>query len=101
MALRIGTRFKEFLEAGCSEADLHTRNRRRTMGEISMPLNVSFVLSDRDLQYFRRKMREATAGAKNRTEADIVASTRELLEEIRETIATGPPPEATGQTKLF
>ena len=48
-----------------------------------MPLNVSFVLSDRDLQYFRRKMREATAGAKNRTEADIVASTRELLEEIR------------------
>jgi uncharacterized membrane protein YkvA (DUF1232 family) len=49
-----------------------------------MPLNVSFVLSDRDLRYFRRKMREATSGAKSRDEASVIASTRDLLVEIRD-----------------
>jgi len=49
-----------------------------------MPLSVSFVLSDRDLKYFRRKMREATSGKKNRSEAKVIASTRELLEEIQD-----------------
>ena len=48
-----------------------------------MPLSVSFVLSDRDLRYFRRKMREAMAGAKSRSEASVLASTVELLEEIK------------------
>ena len=49
-----------------------------------MPLNVSFVLSDHDLKYFRRKMRDAMAGAKRRSEAAVIASTLELLEEIKE-----------------
>ncbi len=48
-----------------------------------MPLSVSFVLSDRDLRYFRRKMRETMAGAKSRSEASVLASTVELLEEIK------------------
>ncbi len=48
-----------------------------------MPLSVSFVLSDHDLRYFRRKMRETMAGAKSRSEASVLASTVELLEEIK------------------
>ena len=42
-----------------------------------MPLRVSFELSDRDLKYFRRKMREATSGSKNSSEAKVIASTLE------------------------
>ncbi|MCH2170122.1 DUF1232 domain-containing protein [Myxococcota bacterium] len=48
-----------------------------------MPLKVSFELSDRDLRYFRKKMREARAGAKAREESEIIESTASLLEEMR------------------
>ena len=49
-----------------------------------MPLKVSFELSDRDLRYFRKKMREAREGAKARDESEVIAATASLLEEMRE-----------------
>ena len=49
-----------------------------------MPLNITFELSDRDLRYFRRKMREATNEARGRGEAGILEATASLLEEIHE-----------------
>ncbi len=49
-----------------------------------MPLKVSFELSDRDLRYFRRRMREVRTEAKGRGEADIVRAASDLLREMRE-----------------
>ena len=48
-----------------------------------MPLRVSFELSDSDLRYFRRKMRETTSAARGRGETEIIEATASLLEEIR------------------
>lgn len=45
-----------------------------------MPLKLTFELSDRDLEYFRRKLREARGRARSRPEKDLVASARYLLD---------------------
>lgn len=48
-----------------------------------MPLKVSFELSDKDLRYFRKKMREVRQGAKQREEPEVIRATSELIEEMR------------------
>ena len=47
-----------------------------------MPLTISFELSDKDLRYFRERVKEAKAGATRAPEA-IVAAARHLLEQTR------------------
>ena len=47
-----------------------------------MPLTISFELSDKDLKYFRERVKEAKAGAA-RDPVAIVAAARHLLEQTR------------------
>ena len=45
-------------------------------------MKVSFELSEDDLKYFRRVMKEVRARSKNLSESSIIAATRELLEDM-------------------
>ena len=49
-----------------------------------MPLKVTFELSDKDLRHFKRVMREAREKAKDRPEAQLIDSARQLLAQVRE-----------------
>jgi uncharacterized membrane protein YkvA (DUF1232 family) len=48
-------------------------------------MRVTFDLSDSDLKYFRRVMREVREKSKQLSEADIVAASKELLEQMANT----------------
>jgi len=48
-----------------------------------MPLKVTFELSDKDLRYFRKVMREARDAARQASEAAIVAAASALLEHVK------------------
>ena len=48
-------------------------------------MRVTFDLSEDDLKYFRRVMREVRDKCKHLTEQDIVAASRDLLEQIADT----------------
>jgi len=48
-------------------------------------MKVSFQLSDDDLKYFRRVMRDVREKSQQLTEEDIVAASRELLEQMADT----------------
>jgi uncharacterized membrane protein YkvA (DUF1232 family) len=52
-----------------------------------MPLKVAFELSDKDLKYFRRRLREVWSEGKSRTEAEIIEAAGELLETTRDSDA--------------
>lgn len=49
-----------------------------------MPIKITFELSDADLDYFRRAMREAQQGAHGRDEAAILAGARRLARQAQE-----------------
>jgi len=48
-----------------------------------MPLKVTFDLSDKDLQYFRKLMRDARSKARAADEASICKAAQELLEHVK------------------
>ncbi|HEY5658044.1 MAG TPA: YkvA family protein [Myxococcota bacterium] len=48
-----------------------------------MPLKVIFELSDKDLRYFRKIMREARVRARAKDEASIVKAAHDLLEHVK------------------
>jgi uncharacterized membrane protein YkvA (DUF1232 family) len=48
-----------------------------------MPLKVTFELSDKDLRFFRKVMREAREAARNLDESAVIAAARELLEHVK------------------
>jgi len=52
-----------------------------------MSLTVSFQLSDRDLQYFADRMREAKSKAADKDSSEVVAAARKLVEELRKSDA--------------
>jgi uncharacterized membrane protein YkvA (DUF1232 family) len=62
-----------------------------------MPLKVAFELSDKDLKYFRRRLREVWSEGKARTEAEIIEAASELLETTRESEAPEFVKERMGQ----
>ena len=62
-----------------------------------MPLKVAFELSDKDLKYFRRRLREVWTEAKDLTEEQIIEAASELLETTREGDAPEFVKERMGQ----
>jgi uncharacterized membrane protein YkvA (DUF1232 family) len=48
-----------------------------------MPLKVTFELSDKDLRYFRKVMREAREAARDLDEAAILTAASDLLEHVK------------------
>jgi hypothetical protein len=48
-----------------------------------MPLTISFQLSDRDLEHFSARMREARAKASELGEDGILGSTEKMLSDVR------------------
>jgi hypothetical protein len=48
-----------------------------------MPLKVTFELSDKDLRYFRKVMREARSTARAKNEAAIIEAACQLLEHLK------------------
>jgi len=52
-----------------------------------MPLKVAFELSDKDLKYFRNRLKEVWAEGKSRTEAEIITAASELLKTTRDSEA--------------
>ena len=47
-----------------------------------MPLKISFELEDKDLRYFKKQMNQAKKTAKTSSEAEIIASASEMMEQI-------------------
>jgi len=52
-----------------------------------MPLTVSFQLSDRDLKYFADRMKEAKSKAAGKDSSEVIAASRKLVEELRQSDA--------------
>jgi uncharacterized membrane protein YkvA (DUF1232 family) len=52
-----------------------------------MPLTVSFQLSDRDLKYFADRMQEAKSKAADKDSGEVIAASRKLVEELRQSDA--------------
>jgi uncharacterized membrane protein YkvA (DUF1232 family) len=48
-----------------------------------MPLKVTFDLSDKDLRYFRKLMREARSKARSASEASVCKGAQELLDHVK------------------
>ena len=48
-----------------------------------MPLKVTFELSDKDLRYFRKVMRDARTSARQTDEASILSGASDLLEHVK------------------
>lgn len=48
-----------------------------------MSLKVTFELEDKDLQYFRKSMKEARAAASKTSEADVIADASAMIETVR------------------
>lgn len=48
-----------------------------------MGLNLSFELTDRDLQYFREALRQSRAAVRDAEEMEIIDAIRQVLDEIR------------------
>tara|TARA_R110000737_G_C14489631_1_gene469989 strand:- start:212 stop:760 length:549 start_codon:yes stop_codon:yes gene_type:complete len=53
-----------------------------------MAFEVTFELKDSDLEHFRNVMREAKSGAKNLSEAEIIANAKSLSEDIKADVPT-------------
>jgi len=47
-----------------------------------MSLKITFELEDKDLRYFKKQMSQAKKSAKQVSEADIIASASEMMEEV-------------------
>jgi uncharacterized membrane protein YkvA (DUF1232 family) len=54
-----------------------------------MPMNITFELSDKDLKYFKRIIKEVRERSAGIDEAKLVAGVRKLIEEIRGAHAAG------------
>ena len=59
-----------------------------------MSLRISFELTDRDLQFFRRALRQSRAAVKDAEEAEIIEAIRSVLDEIR---SSEPLPDFVGK----
>ena len=54
-----------------------------------MPMNITFELSDKDLKYFKRIIKEVRERSVGIDEAKLIAGVRKLIEEIRGAHAAG------------
>jgi hypothetical protein len=54
-----------------------------------MPMNITFQLSDKDLKYFKRIIKEVRERSAGIDEAKLIAGVRKLIEEIRDAHAAG------------
>jgi len=54
-----------------------------------MPMNITFELSDKDLKYFKRIIKEVRERSAGIDEAQLIAGVRKLIEEIRGAHAAG------------
>ncbi len=54
-----------------------------------MPMNITFELSDTDLRYFKRIIKEVRERSAGIAEAELITGVRKLIEEVRGTNAAG------------
>jgi hypothetical protein len=59
-----------------------------------MSLSISFELTDRDLQFFRRALRQSREAVKDAEDTEIIEAVRAVLDEIRD---SEPLPDFVGK----